>query len=158
MIVPSFDGHLYVIQGHMRCAERIDIGEHIYSVPLIDDITEDGYLDLVVGTLNGQVHLLETRIPYHPMNSWSSFPKNRLNGFTHGVMGVSFPLEEKRLLARADIITRGKRHIDVSKTAPPHEGDRPQVTISHGLSVTFDIWDTREKQIDSRKYRVTFNR
>jgi hypothetical protein len=157
MIVPSFDGHIYVIEGHMRCAERIDIGEHIYSVPLIDDVTEDGYLDLVVGTLNGQVHLLETKIPYHPLNTWPSFPKRRLNGFTHGVMGVSFPLEEKRLLARADVINRGKRHIEVEKTAP-EGGAKAEVTISHGLSVTFDIWDTRDKQIDVRKYRVTFSR
>jgi hypothetical protein len=27
----------------------------------------NGYLDLVVGTLNGQVHLLETTVPYHPV-------------------------------------------------------------------------------------------
>jgi hypothetical protein len=41
--------------GRLGCAERIDIGEHIYRVPLIDDVTGDGMLDLVVGTLNGQV-------------------------------------------------------------------------------------------------------
>ena len=93
---------------------RIDIGEHIYSVPLIDDVTNDGFLDLVVGTLNGQVHVLETKIPYHAMNTWSSFPKNRLNGFTHGVMGVSVPLVERRLLGRADIINRGQRRVTVT--------------------------------------------
>jgi hypothetical protein len=138
--VPSFEGHIYVIDGLKKCAERIDIGEHIYSTPLMDDVTGkgclyvymyvcvcvcvcicmyiciyvymyiciytyiyiclyvyvityiyvyiciyvymyihihmciyiymligNGYLDLVVGTLNGQVHLLETTIPYHPV-------------------------------------------------------------------------------------------
>ena len=29
-MVPSFDGHIYVIEGMLKCAERIDIGEHIY--------------------------------------------------------------------------------------------------------------------------------
>ena len=43
------------------------------SLVSVDDINDDGNLDLLVGTLNGQVHLLETRIPYHPMNSWTSF-------------------------------------------------------------------------------------
>jgi hypothetical protein len=67
ILVPSFEGHIYVIDGFLKCAERIDIGEHIYSTPLMDDITGNGYLDLVVGTLNGQVHLLETTVPYHPV-------------------------------------------------------------------------------------------
>ena len=49
-----------------------------------DDVTDDGFLDLVVGTMNGQVLVLETMVPYHSMNTWSSFPKHRFNGFTHG--------------------------------------------------------------------------
>ena len=55
ILVPSHDGHVYVIDGKKRCAERIDVGEHIYSVPLADDVTGDGYLDIVLGTMNGQV-------------------------------------------------------------------------------------------------------
>ena len=49
IIVPSFDGHIYVIEGALQCAERIDIGEHIYSTPLMTDVTGDVNLDLVVG-------------------------------------------------------------------------------------------------------------
>ena len=30
IIVPTFDGHIYIIEGALQCAERIDIGEHIY--------------------------------------------------------------------------------------------------------------------------------
>ena len=176
IIVPSFDGHIYVIEGRLGCAERIDIGEHIYSVPLIDDITDDGFLDLVVGTLNGQLHVLETKIPYHAMNSWPSFPKGRLNGFTHGLMGVSVPLVERRLLARADIINRGQRRVTVTPKHHDHDHDHDKndtshhdhkneadkgVSITHGLYVTFDLWDVRPitpELTTGRKYKVVFTR
>ena len=64
--------------------ERIDTGEHIYSMPLADDVTGDGYMDVVIGTMNGEVLVLETLIPYHPMNAWSSFPKDRDKSSCHG--------------------------------------------------------------------------
>lgn len=47
---------LMCVDGLKGCAERLDIGEHIYSTPLIDDVTGDGYLDLLVSTMNGQVY------------------------------------------------------------------------------------------------------
>ena len=35
IIIPAHDGHIYVIDGLKGCAERIDVGEHIYSMPLL---------------------------------------------------------------------------------------------------------------------------
>jgi hypothetical protein len=35
LLVPSFDGHLYIIDGVKGCAERVDVGEHIVSIPLV---------------------------------------------------------------------------------------------------------------------------
>ncbi len=136
MLVSSFDGHLYVIDGRRRCAQRIDVGEHLYSTPLVDDINGDGTLDIIVGTLSGHMHVFSTNIPYHPLNSWNSFPKNRGgNGFTHGVMGVSIPQLEKKLLEYSDV--RGSRN----------------------LKIVFDIWDTRKHlKTDERKYVVVFTR
>lgn len=95
IIVPSYDGHIYIIDGMKGCAERIDVGEHVFSMPVIDDLTGDGYLDMLVGTMNGEVLLFETSIPYHPLNAWASYPKYRSNGFTHGVVGISVPAAEK---------------------------------------------------------------
>jgi hypothetical protein len=129
-LVPSFDGHLYVIEGNMKCAERIDTGEHINTAPLIDDVTGDGFLDIVVGTMNGQIMVMETSIAYHPLNSWSSFPNYRMNGFTHGQVGVSVPEIEKRNLKYAEI--KGGQNI----------------------SVTFDIWDIRRAVNDERRYDI----
>ena len=41
------------------------------------------------------MHLLKSSVPAHALNSWSSFPNGRLNGFSHGIMGVSVPLEQR---------------------------------------------------------------
>ena len=39
LIVATFDGHVYIIDGVTQCSERIDVGEHIYTTPLLDDVT-----------------------------------------------------------------------------------------------------------------------
>jgi hypothetical protein len=131
LVVPSFDGHLYILDGKHSCAERIDVGEHISSTPLLDDIDANGLMDIVVGTLHGTVHVLETQIPYHPLNAWTSFPKDRGNGFTHGQIGVSIPaLEKKRL-----------RYSDVKGGSI--------------LEITFDIWDVR-KSVASDEEKTTY--
>lgn len=137
LLAPSYDGHLYVIDGVKGCAERVDVGEHIVSTPLVDDVSGDGYIDVLLGTVNGEIMLLETKIPYHPLNSWSSFPKGRMNGFTHGQTGISIPELEKRMLKFAEI--RG----------------------GYFLPVSFDIWDNRKIVSDShppRSYVVTISK
>lgn len=78
-------------------------GEHIYSQPLIDDIDGDGFLDFLIGTMNGQMLLFETAVPANVLNSWNSFPKNRLNGFTHADKGIVISGAEKNRLKLLDI-------------------------------------------------------
>merc|ERR1719231_2111076 len=104
-------------------------------MPLADDVTGDGYMDLVIGTMNGQVLVLETLIPYHPMNAWSSFPKDRGNGFTHGATGISVPLFQKRLFEQVS-----------------------QVKSGNILSMTIDIWDVNHKSEENQNYVVTISR
>jgi len=80
--------------------------------------------------MNGQIMVLETSIAYHPLNAWSSFPNNRMNGFTHGQIGISVPEIEKRNLKYAEI--KG--------------GDN--------ITVIFDIWDIRTAVKDERRYDI----
>jgi hypothetical protein len=156
LIVAAGDGHIYIIDGANGCAERIDIGEHVYSMPLVDDLSQDGFLDIVVGTVNGQVLALETEIPYHPLNVWSSFPKHRGNGFTHGVSGISVPAHEKRLLRYADTFRRHEGGPAASDEGAEVESD----ASGNWLPITFDIWDARGALFDpkvEKYYDVTFS-
>ncbi len=135
MVVPSFDGHVYILDAQDACADRVDVGEHIYSMPLVDDVTGDGTLDLLISTFNGQVLVVGTSTPYHPLNSWPSFPKHRLNGFTHGQLGISVPETVRGTLKHADI--RG----------------------ASNLTITFDIWDERRiTPGDKRSYSVSITK
>ena len=104
-------------------------------MPLVDDVTGDGYMDVILGTMNGQVLVLETLVPYHPMNAWSSFPKDRGNGFTHGATGVSVPLFQKRQFEQVSQVKSGNK-----------------------LSMTIDIWDLNHKNAEEQLYTVTISR
>lgn len=60
------------------CADTIDIGEQSYSMVLADDLDNNGRLDLLVSTMNGNVYALETSAVYHPMKAWTSVVRQAL--------------------------------------------------------------------------------
>lgn len=55
------------------------------SMVLADDVNGDGFMDLVVTTLNGNVYLIETGGRYHPMKSWTAevWRKNMLSSVSN---------------------------------------------------------------------------
>jgi hypothetical protein len=77
MLIPSFNGHIYIIaytsssnesyttRSPYTCAQRIDLGDHIASTPLVADVDRNGLLDIIIGTLNGQVRMLFTCFRVH---------------------------------------------------------------------------------------------
>ena len=120
----------------------------IHLFLLLDDVTGDGFFDLVIGTMSGQLIVMESSIPYHPLSAWSSFPRGRLNGFTVGQTGISVPIMERNRLKRTDILADSK---DLS---------------SGEITLRFDIWDTRSPPLkdeansllNQRRYSVTFSK
>eukprot|EP01080_Neovahlkampfia_damariscottae_P010387 gene10387-2916_t len=82
VIIPSFDGYVYIVNGKSGCIDKIDIGEKSVSQILTDDITGSGKMDLLIATTNGKLFTLHTHIPYHPMKSWTA-PINSINGFSY---------------------------------------------------------------------------
>ncbi|CAN0306385.1 unnamed protein product, partial [Hapterophycus canaliculatus] len=82
LLAPSEDGHVFVIEATTGCVNKIDLGERVRSMVLADDVDGDGTLDLVMGTMSGEVVALSTNMPFHPLNAWSSQVRGPLNGFT----------------------------------------------------------------------------
>lgn len=54
------------------CADTMDFGEQSYSMVLADDLDQNGRMDLLVSTMNGNLYALETSAVYHPMKAWTS--------------------------------------------------------------------------------------
>lgn len=55
LLASSEDGHVYVIEGQTGCVNKIDFGERISTMVLADDLEGDGMMDLIVGTMSGEV-------------------------------------------------------------------------------------------------------
>ena len=91
LVIPSFDGYVYIIDGKTRCTNKIDFSEHSYAMVLVDDINGDGLLDLLFSSMNGNMYAVNTQSPYHPLKAWSS----EHSTYRHGVHGV-FIAEETR--------------------------------------------------------------
>jgi len=81
VVVTAHDGHVYILDGASGCFDKVDIGESSYSMVLVDDVDGNNKMDLVVTTRSGNVFLLGTNAPYHPLRSWTSQNQGR-NGFT----------------------------------------------------------------------------
>jgi hypothetical protein len=72
ILIMSFDGFLYAINGKSGCAHAVDIGENSYASVLVDDLCGDGNLELLVSTMNGNVYVLQTQARYHPLKTWTA--------------------------------------------------------------------------------------
>ena len=103
LVVTSFDGYVYVIDGARGCYDVLDIGETSYGSPLVDDVTGSGFLSLVVATMNGNVYAFESAdAPYDPLHAWQSQTHASNNvvarggGNTYGVRGLERTYRDTR--------------------------------------------------------------
>ena len=66
------------------------MGEHSYTQVLADDLTGNGYLDLLLSTMNGNLYCFETDTSYAPLRTWRSANQGRnVHHLRDGYHGVS---------------------------------------------------------------------
>jgi hypothetical protein len=81
IIFPSFDGHVYIVDGRSGCTNKLDIGEHSYGAVLVDDILGRGKLDLLVTTMSGNVFCFATEAHARLLNVWIAHAQGGGLGF-----------------------------------------------------------------------------
>lgn len=120
LLIPTFQGRVYILQFHHSvledpvislttttkanpskfCLQRIEVDGSMKTSPLLDDVTNDGYLDIILTSLNGEIAIYETTIPFHSSNIWNSFPKDHGKSFTFGDISISISNEDKLKLKK----------------------------------------------------------
>ena len=124
---------VFIIEGATGCTQKISIGEPISAAVHTDDVHGSGHLDLVVATNAGNIITLESKAPFHPLNTWTG----------------------------GDVRRRGNNHahgFSASQGIFVHDASRQLVDVfGVYLPVTFEIFDNRPgitKEPNRRKYIV----
>jgi len=97
IIVHGADGTIYNIHAKTGCVQKIDLGESSMGMILADDLTANGFIDLLVTTQEGHVYCLSTGAPLaYTSSAWRSRLAGR-NAFATGVwQGVRLIEDTKR--------------------------------------------------------------
>ncbi|CAD7696447.1 unnamed protein product [Ostreobium quekettii] len=137
LVVVAFDGYMYAIDGETACVEAVDVGETSYSMVLADDLNDDGKMELVVATMNGNVYMFETGGDYHPLKTWPAQVQS-VNGMVarHRWVGI-YALKSSRVRrdVRGDKVEVTFRIVDYrplegKRGGPPPKGHGPyNVTV-----------------------------
>ncbi len=155
LLVTTLEGKIYFLQVKKRgvtseqaltCVQRIDLGSPMVATPLLDDVTNDGYLDLVVATTSGEVSVYDTSVPFHPANAWNSFPRDHGRSFVFGDISVAVAARDKRHLQRLDLNHGQNLSIDFSIVdrrcaQKPCSRDEYRVQVTRGSDRQSILWE-----------------
>lgn len=100
LVVPSLDGHVYVVEGSSGCGNKLDVGDKVFAMPLAGDVSGSGELELLLSTASGDALLMSVGVKHHPANAWTSQRRARRNGFVHGGHMGLHVVNHPRQLAR----------------------------------------------------------
>ena len=183
MIFATFDGKLYIVDGRMEdeeqpCVTKLDIDENIYSMILVEDVTGDGILDLIVGTMNGHVFCIGTETLARAevqTGEHSNVHARELQASRERSMLISMEVRDGvgKFLPRADrptlssavpfqymghnlgAVTRQRWHgIDVTARSRARHANG---VFGRWVNIEFDIVDRRPRPLDGRTYDVTIS-
>jgi hypothetical protein len=136
IIVPSHDGFVYLVDAKTACVDKIDIGERIYSQVLVDDLTGNGYMNLVVTTMNGNVFTLGTDWPYDPLKTTTDQHGSNAFAYRYNYHGIAATLRSRQFRDEIGRTFRVEFDIIDNRKMPSHIPRRYNVKIAVGGSLT----------------------
>ena len=163
LVTMSFDGFLYLVHGSSGCADVVDIGETSYSTVLFEDLDNDGFMDLLVSTMNGNVYSFKTRSKFDPLKTWLGgqvatklnsesivfSPESRVPRDISGkAVGLTFEIRDKPPLSAPYTVTMKLRGVGIPEM---NDGKNPVV----GVSKVFEAPGSYYFEIPCPKSRTT---
>jgi len=85
IIQPTSNGLLHIVDPIHACLDSIDTAHNTVSQVLVDDLTGNGKLDLIVTLATGIVMCFATEVPYHPLRTWTHGEGFRQKEEWHGI-------------------------------------------------------------------------
>ena len=147
IIVPSLDGYIYIIDTISGCTNKVDITEHVYAMIVVDDINNDGYMDLIIGTMNGNIYSIKTEGSYHPLKTSQQIGLGK-NHFTyrdqyHGIYFTEDTVNLNQVLGQYvelsfEIVDNRMKYIDENTSKSSRIKPSYKISIYIGSRSTFN--------------------
>jgi hypothetical protein len=157
LLVTTLEGHVYLLHlalgstSEMSCMQSIDSGAQSYTPVLLDDVTSDGYLDLLIANLAGDLLLYKTTILAQNHKVWNSIPRFRYSN-NYGYDGISLEVKYsvKRNVRHAQYqhtvnlsipFTIADQHcLSSSSCRNDHDGKYYKVMMTRGSARSEVLW------------------
>lgn len=146
LIVSSVSGYLYILsitniakiskklsQKEKRddpilCSQRIDLGGTSYLPPLISDLTDDGYLDLLTTNSKGELSVFSTNSLSTSLNFWETYPKYYMTSSASTVHGdISIEVSQKNKLVLKNFMLNFNTNFNLYSTSTSPTTSSPVV-------------------------------
>ncbi len=177
----SSGSQLYLVDGAnpTGCINVVSLGEPSFASVVVDDLTGNGKIDIIVTCSSGHVLCFSTEIPFHPLSAWSTpwsgGVKSSANFGVHGIfaenrntrdaIGSSLPLHFTIVDAR-NTKRAGRYNVTVSvngETAFVQEYSAPgtytaMLPVPHRSNAAITLWMENEShRIYTDFFSMSFN-
>jgi hypothetical protein len=68
VVAVGTNGVMYIVDGKQTCVDTVDVGAGSVIGPLVDDLDDDGLLDVIVATHSGDVFCFGSDVEAHPLS------------------------------------------------------------------------------------------
>lgn len=153
VIVAAHDGVVNIFDGKATCRDVVDVAEKIYAAPVVTSFAGSGALDVVVSTMQGNVHAFRAKgskfdaLAVSPSDSHAArvgyfgvVLRDRAHRVVRGTrINVAYEIVDRRVLNVAKS-KRTREPYQVTITLIALDGFERSVTAKHAHAGKFTLW------------------